>query len=323
MILTRGEYLFLVILIINFAAALLYLLYGMVLAAPLRKKLSRRKNREAGSELLYDNRRTYLIRVVIMILCPVIGILFFLTAQLLYLTIFRFHVELGDVVFDKTRVETQVKASEAQERNIIPIEEAIAINDKKSMRTAMMSIIRGEMQSSLSSVALALEAEDTETAHYAASLLSDNLNEFRMNVRKMHTVFLEEGPEDGKGGELLDYMNFYLKQSVFTKIEQNGFVRMMETVADSVYQKEPSLLTGEQYEGVFLRLLEMEDFEHARKWSERLTGQYPESLCSYTCRLKLHFTMENRPAFFEALDALKKSDVVIDNETLEMIRAFN
>ncbi len=323
MILAKEEYIFLVILMINFIVALLYLLYGMFLAAPVRKKISQRKNQEEGSELLYDNRRTYLIRFVIMVLCPVIGILFFLAAQILYLTIFRFHVELGDVVFDKTRVETQVKASETKERNIIPIEEAIAINDKKSMRTAMMSIIRGEMQSSLSSVTLALEAEDTETAHYAASLLSDKLNEFRMNVRKMHTAFLEEGPEDGKGGELLDYMNFYLKQSVFTKIEQSGFVRMMETVADSVYQKNPSLLTGEQYEGVFLRLLEMEDFEHAQKWSKRLTGQYPESLYSYTCRLKLYFTMEDKLQFFQTLDALKKSDVVIDNETLEMIRAFN
>ena len=72
-----------------------------------------------------------------------------------------------------------------------------------------------------------------------------------------------------------------------------------------------------------MRLLEIENFEDAEKWCIRLAEQYPDELCSYTCRLKLYFTIRNREAFFQTLNALKKSDVLIDNETLEMIRVFS
>ena len=52
-------------------------------------------------------------------------------------------------------------------------------------------------------------------------------------------------------------------------------------------------------------------------------GAVPEELPSYTCRLKLSFARQDREDFFETLEALKRSNVVIDNETLELIRIFS
>lgn len=319
MTLTRDERLFLIILVLNLAIACLYLIYGLVFAAPLQA----RKEKDA-EEMFYDNRRTYVIRFAVMALCPVVGVLFFSVAHFLYLTVFRFRVNLEDVTFKKDRVETQVKANEEVERNVIPVEEAIIVNDKRSLRTAMMSILRGETSDTLSSIALALNAGDSETAHYAASILSDKFNEFRMNVRKMYAGLQEQEPGQTEGEEkLIDYMNGLLKENVFTELEQNGFVRMMEEVAEKLYQKDPSRLTGERYEGICLRLMETKEFGDARKWCLRLAEEHPEELCAYTCRLKLYFILKEKGSFFGTLEALKQSEVVIDNETLEMIRVFN
>ena len=44
---------------------------------------------------------------------------------------------------------------------------------------------------------------------------------------------------------------------------------------------------------------------------------------AYTCRLKLYFTMGEKEKFFEVLQELKESDIIIDNETLELIRIFS
>ena len=319
MILTREESIFLLVLVLNLVIALAYFIYGTIIAAPVKTR-----KRKGETEVLRDSRRTYLIRFLVMVLCPVVGILFFLVSQFLYLTIFRFGVNLDDVTFKKDRVETQVKANEEVERNVIPVEEAIAVNDKKSLRTAMMSIIRGEMDGSMSSIALALDAEDSETAHYAASVLSDKLNEFRMNVRKMYAKIQEESSDQTEcEEELIGYMNHLLKEKIFTELEQNGFVRMMEEAAEILYNKNAFKLTAEHYEGVCLRLMETEDFEKAEKWCNRMVEHIPEELCTYTCRLKLYFTLRDRAAFFKTLDGLKKSDVVIDSETLEIIRIFS
>lgn len=318
MTLTREEGIFLGVLIVNLVLAVIYLAYGILFAAPAKTEESETEDRVSR-----DSRVTYLLRFIVMVLCPVVGIVFFVMTQLFYKTVFRFGVNLDDVTFSKERVETQVKADEEQERNIIPIEEALAVNDKKSLRTAMLSIIRGELDSSLASIALALDSGDSETAHYAASVLSDKLNEFRMNVRRMYSE-VQENPEQTECvGELLDYMDSILKQKVFTQLEQNGYVEMMTEVADILYQKGTSQFTAERYEGVCLRLMEAGEFEASEMWCMRLAEEHPEALCAYTCRLKLYFTTKNREAFFQTLDILKKADVVIDSETLEMIRIFS
>lgn len=318
MTLTREEIIFLIVFAVNLVISVLYLAYGIFLSASVRAR-----KRKGEDEVLRDNRRTYLIRFLVMVMCPVIGPLFFLTAQILYLTVFRFGVNLDDVTFSKDRVDTQVKADEEQERNIIPVEEALIINDKKSLRTAMMSIIRGETEGSLASIAMALDSDDSETAHYAASVLSDKLNGFRMNVRKLYSQIHEEPEQTGIEEQLIDYMNEFLGQQIFTQLEQNGFVRMMAEVAENLYEKDASRLNAGHYEGVCLRLLEIADFEEAEKWCTRLAEQYPQELSAYTCRLKLYFMTRNRTAFFQTLDTLKKTEVVIDNETLEMIRIFS
>lgn len=54
-----------------------------------------------------------------------------------------------------------------------------------------------------------------------------------------------------------------------------------------------------------------------------MEAQYPDELLTYTCKLKLYFARQDREAFFQTLDTLKKSDVVIDRETLELIRIFS
>lgn len=54
-----------------------------------------------------------------------------------------------------------------------------------------------------------------------------------------------------------------------------------------------------------------------------MAEQYPDELASYTCRLKLYFACQDREVFFDALETLKRSDVVIDTETLELIRVFS
>ncbi len=313
MTLTREESILLGVLVVNLVLAALYLLYGILFA----------KKDEKEGEISRDGKAAYFLRFIIMVLFPVAGFVFFLLAQLLYKTIFRFRVNLEDITFSKERVDTQVKADEEQERNIIPIEEALIVNDKKSLRTAMLSIIRGEVQSSLSSIALALDSGDSETAHYAASVLIDKLNEFRMNVREKYSEIQENPGKTGYEEELLDYMDSFLKQKVFTQLEQDGYVRIMAEVADILYKEDASRLTAEHFEGVCLRLMEAEDFEASEVWCQRLAEEHPEALCAYTCKLKLYFTLHDREAFFQTLDILKKTDVVIDSETLEMIRIFS
>lgn len=269
------------------------------------------------------NSRSGIMRAAVMLLCPIVGPCFFLLSYLFYRLFFSAPVSLEDVIFSKERVRTFVHAEEDRERNIVPLEEAIEITNTDDLRDLMMNVVRGDIRNSLASISLALNSQDTETAHYAASVLQDALNDFRMNVQKQYQLVTEESDRQVVYAEaLIEYMNQVLEQRVFTDMEQKDYVSIMDKVCEVLYEKGRERMTSSHYEAISLRLLETEDFENCQKWCERAEYQYPNTLATYTCQLKLYFNSGQKTRFFEVLDALKHSAVVIDSETLELIRAF-
>ncbi|MBP3568941.1 MAG: hypothetical protein J6K04_07220 [Lachnospiraceae bacterium] len=270
------------------------------------------------------DRRSFLIRGIVMLLCPVIGPCFFALSQVLFKTLFSQPVDLEGVIFSKERVRTFIRADEDSERNMVPLEEAIEVADTDDLRNLMMNIVRGDVHKSLSAIALALNSEDTETSHYAASVLQDALNDFRNMVQKgQMELASSEKNREVSAGILLEYMNQVLEQKVLTEVEQKDYVCIMDEIAEVLYETAKERMTSSQFEAVSLRLLEIKDFENCQKWCERAVYQYPNTLATFTCQLKLYFNSGQKERFFEVIEELKKSAIVIDNETLELIRVFH
>lgn len=273
--------------------------------------------------LIYKKQKNYLFSFFMMLLCPVAGPMFYFLAYVWYKLFFSEPVDLEDVIFSKDRVKTSVRAEEEQERNMVSLEEAIAVTNDKELRNLMMNIVKGDIQKSLASIALALNSEDTETAHYAASVLQDALNDFRMTVEKQKKLIEEDTEERGTYADLLlDYMNQVLKQRVFTDMEQRSYVEEMDEIGEMLYAGDPEDIDITRIEALVMRLLEIEDFEKCEKWCERAKIHYPDTLATYTCQLKLYFSCGRKEKFFEVIEELKHSPVVVDRETLELMRVF-
>lgn len=279
---------------------------------------------ETDAKRKEDGRRTGgRIRAVIMLLAPVVGPLFFLMGETLYVFLFRTDVDLEDVIFSKERVRTNQRGDMEREGNMVPIEEALAVSDKDSLRTLIMNVIRGDVQNSLASIALALNSEDTETAHYAATVLRDALNDFREHSQSLYNQMKgEETDAKTVAMQLIEYMYPVLIQGVFHDSEQRGFVYMMEEAGTLLYEKFWRELTPEYIEWICTLLLRISDYKEMKTWCDHSRELYPEELSTYTGYLKLYFTMGKKKEFFEELNRLKASDVVIDKDTLELIRTF-
>ena len=110
---------------------------------------------------------------------------------------------------------------------------------------------------------------------------------------------------------------------MFNDMEQHNYVHVMDEVADLFYERDREHMTSNQFEALALRLLEIEDYENCKKWCERSEYHFPNTLSTYTCQLKLYFNSGQKNKFFEVISELKKSAVVIDSETLELIRVFS
>ncbi|MDR0949857.1 MAG: hypothetical protein LBM69_10130 [Lachnospiraceae bacterium] len=310
----RQETMILAAIAINTILGLLYMLWGCFLLGFIRKKRNSEKT---------TRKFMHFFRAMIIIASPIVGISFFGFGYLWQKIFFRRDVDLTAVIFSKEHVETQMKADEERGRNLAPVEEALAVSDKDSLRMLMMNVIRGDIRKSLAAISLALNSEDSETAHYAASVLRDELNGFRMQVQRIiKEIKNEEENQVSLCIMLLEYMNGVLAQGVFSELEQLTFVRQMEEVIQILYDKDSTKVESRHFEWICMRLMECKEFELMQKWCDRQMREFPDELPSYVCMLKLYYSIMNRERFFEVLNNLKKSNIVLDNATLDLMRLF-
>ena len=301
---------FIIFLIVNLIVSLLYLLFGMIFNRTSRKKVARRR--------------------LSMLYAPGIGPLLFFISYLFYRLLFYRKVDLSDVVFSKEKSKELVRINEEKERDFVPVEEAIEVADKGELRELVLNMAQGDYSESLSAINMALNAEDTETSHYAASILQDAINDFRMLVRKENARINDIDEEDESKREqlifdikkLFVYMNKVLEQRILSKLEQNGYTDILDKLLEKYYRLAGASITSEMYEAMALRLIETEKYDRARSWCERALWRYPNTLASYTTLIKLYFSCGDRENFFKTMQELKESNIVIDRETLELIRAF-
>ena len=301
---------FIIFLIVNLIVSLLYLLFGMIFNRTGRKKVA--------------------MRSLIMLYAPGIGPLLFFISYLFYRLLFYRKVDLSDVVFSKEKSKELVRINEEKERDFVPVEEAIEVADKGELRELVLNMAQGDYSESLSAINMALNAEDTETSHYAASILQDAINDFRMLVRKENARINDIDEEDESKREqlifdikkLFVYMNKVLEQRILSKLEQNGYTDILDKLLEKYYRLAGASITSEMYEAMALRLIETEKYDRARSWCERALWRYPNTLASYTTLIKLYFSCGDRENFFKTMQELKESNIVIDRETLELIRAF-
>lgn len=281
-----------------------------------------------GFFLLYqqkeDNRRQYWMHAAVMVLCPVIGPLYFLLTFLKCRFLKFGQRDLSDVEFSKRRHVARAKADEERERNIVPVEEAILMADREKKRRNMLNVLLGDTEESLSAIALALESDDSEVAHYAASFLQSRLDTFRERVRQGNlAIARKKAASQPYLEELLAQirdMNQILTQHVLTGVEQLDYVHQVEGLCQEVWAIDRSRLTPESYESLVLLMQDQQEYDRAEFWAERFAEQHPEALRPYRLRMKLYFETGQSEKFAQVLAQLRSSTVEIDHQTLELIR---
>ncbi len=145
-------------------------------------------------------------RITVMLLCPVVGPVYFGLGWVLRRLFFHKPVDLTDVIFTKERSKTLLKADEESESGLVPVEDAVTVVDRQNAREFMLEVLRRDVRRSLGSIFLALNSDDSEISHYAASALQSELGKFRLGIQNIVSEIdrteaeLREG--EGRDGEL-------------------------------------------------------------------------------------------------------------------------
>ena len=274
-------------------------------------------------EKLKGNKKI-LIYIILAVIVPVFFLMYLLLTWLMKLVMRLLKLDLSDVVFGKEKITEPHHGDFEVENNLVPIEEALAITDRTDLRTFMLNVLKNDVSGSLSKLKEALESEDSETAHYAATVLREEINEFRSTVySSLSEIPDEEGDEKMRTCLVTErYINEYLRQGIFSPEEECEYALRMAELGETVYKGEKRLLTYDDMYQISMRLLDAGLTDRCREWCIRLSDAFPDVKESYLAMISYCFKTGRRKGFNEGLDTLMNSGIPVDEETMEHIRAF-
>lgn len=297
----------LLILILNTMTAFLYLFWGLY--------IRKRKRRE-------ESRLKYVLLSFVMLICPLTGPVFLGLSHLLLLLLPGKRAKLAGLSFKRKKSKIYTPADVERDINIAPMQEVLVISDVQRRRKLLLDIAKKDIRRSLGSIAIALNNPDSETSHYAASVIMDALSEFRANVQNMTAKFKEDPEDFSLGSLLLNYIHQVHEQDILNDDEQKTYVYLEDEIGDILFAHHREKLEAQQYRILTEDLVDAGDYPLAEKWSHRAKKYRDHQLDTYLCCLKLYFSYNDREAFLECLDQLKCSGIVVNRETMELIRLF-
>ena len=295
------------VLLVNTLISLGYFLVGFIIT---------RKNKE-------KKLRKYIILSIFMFLCPVAGPMLLGCGAVLYKIFFDSSIDLAAITFSKERVDVLERPDVETEINLVPMEEAIIIDDKENLRQLLLTVLRGDISKSINTVTKALNSSDSEASHYAASAIMDIMNEFQTTLQKFHAQ-LETDPNDKEVNQLfIEYLIKMLNTNFLSDMELKTYIYSLAQTCQDVYDYDKSNLKTIYYSGVINLLVKIDDIQTARIWVSRLQEEHPNEIETYRCVLRFYYLIHDKEQFFYYLYRLKKSDIPIDKDLLELIRIYN
>lgn len=292
------------VLVCNLIIALLYLIYKW-----------RKKDLESG-----------IIMSAFMIFCPVVGPAYLFFSWLVYEIYFKrskSHISIEELSFSKDKLEGSFKPDVREALNKVPLEEALIVSDKKSTKKLLFDMLREDNKASLQSILKAVEHKDSEVSHYAAAAISDSINEFKIREKQLREKYNEDMKNSELCNEYMEYIYNYLSQKILSIAEQRFYSGLFEEFVLKMEEYLPSEVSGEVYNKLVSLLLDLGENEKAKVWAQKAMTDFENELGSYKAALRFYYNNNDRNKFLLLLQKLKKSDVLLDHDMLEMIRFFS
>lgn len=265
----------------------------------------------------------YVILSLFMLLCPVIGPAFLGFGNLFYHLFFDTSIDLAAITFSKKRVDVVERPDESDEINLIPMEEAIMINDKENLRNLLLTVLRGDVKKSINAVTKALNSSDSEASHYAASAIMDIMNEFQKTLQKFYAQ-MDADPNDTEVMVLyINYLSEMLGAGFLSELEEKTYIYSLQKVCERLFHADPTQLNPMHYTALISLLTKINDLQSSELWIQRFTTNYPDHIEMYRCALHHYFSIKDKIHFFDYMNRLKHSNIPIDNDMLELIRTFS
>jgi hypothetical protein len=210
------------------------------------------------------------------------------------------------------------KADIEKERNVVPMEDALILNENKVRRTMLLDILKEESLQNIDALKFALENEDSETSHYAATAIME-IKRKLLNRMQSLEVQVDENPNDLK---VLSAYKEVIKQYINSGFLDEKTLWKNKYVYSTILEKMIEIQPNE--ESYFIDKiscdLSMAEYSTARHYCDLFVKLHPNCEDAYFMDMKIHYLMKNSASFEESLNQLRNSSVRLSPNGLSKLR---
>ena len=159
----------------------------------------------------------------------------------------------------------------AGDTTVVPLEEALIVNDSAERRRLMLSLLTEDPRAYLSQLHAASLNDDVEVAHYAATAVAQISKESDLELQRLESAFKSD-PTDANLDAYCDYLGTYLASGLAegraADIQREQYARLLERRCKREGGKDLMLTYA-------AALLDIGRSDEAGAVAKRLVGQYP------------------------------------------------
>lgn len=293
-----GDMIVWLVLIVNFLAAIAYMIVMY----------------------LKTKMRFVFVRGAIMILCPVTAPCCYFFSYILGILSREEEVDYTNLSMDKTKKEFEQEVDKETEMKMLPIEEVLTVSTSKDRREAVINLLKTDVSDSLGLIRKAVDNEDPETVHYAASALTDIFSKFTAEVNRLQAVYDADRTNREINEEYIDTVLRILGSGALMGVEEMMYLYIYTGLVENLMKHHPAAITSEQCAMMVTALYKEGKSEEAEKWAEFALEKWPDMEQSYLSVLYMKYHLGKEEEFYQCLKELGGSSLPLSRKGLDIMR---
>lgn len=269
--------------------------------------------------------KDFLLRLVLVTIFPVIGWLFplFWPKSLLAEADEEFHdyVSRQQEEHQIRRVGIYTRIEAEKELNVIPIEDALLINEHRTRRRVMIDVLKQDANQYLEILQRAVSNEDTETSHYAVSAIMEVKRKMMLALQDLSVRYENDKADVYLVRTYAEVLKGFMSSGFldertllkhrYTYLEVLGTLTELTDDSEWAYQEKVDV-------EIVLGM-----FAEAEATGKQYLEKHPLSEEAYLCLMKVYFAMKSEDKLYETLDRLKQTPLRLSNHALTLVRFWS
>lgn len=260
------------------------------------------------------NKQERFCHIVLAFTLPVVGLITVLILNYMKKEIIK-EIDNTDEIIEEPPLFFY-KPGEIRKTDIIPLEDALLMNDTAIKRKQLLNIAKDDILPFIDSLHLALEDEDSETSHYAATAITNIKKKLDVELQKKEVEYEQDKDNLDYTKEYYSILDTYLRSKLMDfserKIKLYTYIEILKKLIDND-------AGDEYYTKIIDAFYESNSLNDVERYCLDFLEKYNNETAFLSC-LKYYYITKNKERFDEVLAQLRSSAIKLSNGGINIIR---